>query len=164
MPKPAAKPSTPEGRAITAAIESGEHVKAVIAEQMGVSPGLVSQWASGKTKVTAKQAPKLAKMLGVEPQTISKEFREFAALQPAGTKAESCRDGDHRDYGPAVEGLERDVHALGLALGIMATVMVRHRPAEAAEAVAVMRRRVPVEFRETGVVQTLIELLEKAEK
>lgn len=48
-----------------------------VAEKVGVSVGMVWQWASGKTAVSAKKARPLADVLGCEPWQVSQAFEEI---------------------------------------------------------------------------------------
>lgn len=159
---PARPTPTPESKAIAAAIERSSISRAAIAERMDVSPGLVSQWASGRRPVAADRAPKLAAILGLDPKNISAAYRHVESEQgnviPI-RKAEQTMDT--RETSLAIARLENDVHALNLALAALVTVMVSHRPAEAADVVAMILRRVPAKFRDKGLLGELLAALGK---
>ena len=159
---PASPIPTPESRAIAAAIERASISRAAIAERMDVSPGMVSQWASGRRPVAADRAPKLAAILGLDPKQISADYRDVESAQgnviPM-RKAEQPMDT--RETSLAIARLENDMHALNLAIAALVTVMVSHRPAEAADVMAMIRRRVPAKFRDKGLLGELLAALEK---
>lgn len=72
-------PTTHEGRVLTAAIDSkGVGGKARVAEAMSVTPGMVSQWASGHRPVPWDRAEELASEIDLSPEEISAEFRRIA--------------------------------------------------------------------------------------
>lgn len=56
------------------------------AEEIGVSPGLVSQWATNRGMVPAERALTVASLLGTEPEVISPSWKllrdQFIASQP----------------------------------------------------------------------------------
>lgn len=64
-------------------------------DAIGVSPGLVSQWATNRGMVPAERALKVASLLGTEPEIISPSWRElrdqFVASQPVRLDAETIR-------------------------------------------------------------------------
>lgn len=64
-------------------------------EAIGVSPGLVSQWATNRGMVPAERALKVASLLGTEPEIISPSWRElrdqFVASQSVRLDAETIR-------------------------------------------------------------------------
>lgn len=79
MDKPQ-KPRTPEAAALSAAFKATHAPKmAHLADALGVTPGLVSQWASGHRPVPWEKAPALAGRLGVLPEHISASYRSAAA-------------------------------------------------------------------------------------
>lgn len=154
--------ATPESRAISAAITESKLTKAAIAEHMGVSPGLMSQWASGRSPVASWQAPKLAVMLGLDPEQISADYRKVNAEQD---NVVPIRNAEHpmnaQEATRAIARLESDVHALNAAMSVLVAVMVNHRPAEASDVAAWIRRRVPAPFREAGLLGELLADLER---
>lgn len=148
---------TPESKAIAAAIERLSIARAAIAERMDVSPGMVSQWASGRRPVAAERAPKLAAILGLDPKQISADYRNVEAAQGNVIPIRKTDYAmDTRETSLAIARLENDVHALNLALAALVTVMVNHRPAEAGDVVALIRRRVPAKFRDRGLLGELL--------
>lgn len=158
-------PSTPEAAALSDGIRSASITKAAIADHMDVSPGMVSQWCSGHRPVPADKATRLAKLLGLDPRQISAAFRGVSDSSE-GNVVPLRRDQplDPRSQELVIARLENDVHALNIAVGTLAAVMVSHRPAEALDAVAALRRRVPAKFQDRGFVHELIALLDKAAK
>lgn len=164
MPKSPA-PTPPEARILATAIDSCRMTKAAIADQIGVSPSMVSQWVSGHRPVPADKASPLAKLIGADPTTISRAFREVSDSSEGNVvPIRQNMELDQRDQSLVIARLENDVHALNLAVGALTAVMVTHRPAEAADAAAALRRRVPAKFRDRGFVHELIALLDKAGK
>ena len=77
MPRPA-NPQTPEGRALTAAIAASGHTQAQLAEKLDVSPGFISQFASGHRPVPWDKAELLAPLLGLDAGKISAEYRRIS--------------------------------------------------------------------------------------
>jgi len=158
---------TPESRVITAAIDAAGISKAAIADHMGVTPGLVSQWALGRRPVAATHAPKLAALLHEEPERVSAAYRDAMALSArvngsayAGEQGPTAMD--ERDRELVIARLENDVHALNLALGTLVAVMVQHRPREAEDAAGLIRRQVPSRFRDKGLIHELLTALERS--
>lgn len=153
---------TPESRRISAAIDKSEMKKAALADAVGVTPSAVSQWASGNRPVPADKAPKLARLLGLDPSEVSVAFRQVS--ESSHGSAVPIRADAADDQGLAIARMQNDIHALNLALGAFAAAMVTHRPAEALDAAAALRRQVPKKYREQGLVKELTELLERASR
>lgn len=174
--------ATPESRIIKAAVDASGMTKAAISENLDVTPALVSQWASGTRPVPAKHASKLGRMIGRNPEEISVAYREeLGRQQQVNGMPALVQDRAHHvreealEYvttdseGPRSEALElrlrrleNDVHALNLALGMLASVMVEHRPIEAQGAADAIRRRVPAQFRDKGLIHELLTALERS--
>ncbi|MBN8921613.1 MAG: hypothetical protein BGP10_15895 [Rhodanobacter sp. 68-29] len=151
---------TAEAQALTAAINAAEMKKAAVAAALGVSPGLVSQWASGRTPVPPDTAPPLAQLLGLpDPGTISARYRKVAATQTV-TVTKATQPADLKKLEQAVVALEAETHELRAALLVMAAVMKQHRPAEAAAAAAALHRQLPAKQRETGLLARILKVLE----
>ncbi len=85
MPRPA-NPKTPEGAALTQAIPASGFTQAQLAEKLDVTPGFISQFASGHRPVPWDKAATLAPLLGLQPNEISADYRRmqdhFGASQP----------------------------------------------------------------------------------
>lgn len=85
MPRPA-NPKTPEGAALTHAIPASGFTQAQLAEKLDVTPGFISQFASGHRPVPWDKAATLAPLLGLQPSEISADYRRmqdhFSASQP----------------------------------------------------------------------------------
>lgn len=167
MPKkttPAPSP-TPESRAFKAALDSCGMTQAAYSEALGVSSSLVAQWASGHRPIPAKRAQRAGELAGIDPRAISASYREVS--ESSGGNVVPIRRGqpiDERDSSLAIARLENDVHALNLAVGALAAAMVSHRPAEARDVAALIRRKAPAKFRDQGYLGALIAMLEKAGK
>lgn len=73
MPRPA-NPKTPEGAAITTAITACGVTQAYLADQMDVTPGFISQFASGHRPIPWDKAELLAALLNTAPEQISVEY------------------------------------------------------------------------------------------
>lgn len=163
MPKKPAAPSTSEARILSTAIESARITKAAIAEHLRVTPATVSQWASGHRPVPADKAARLGMLVNAQPETLSRAYRELSESNAGNVvPVRQSTEVDQRDPALVIARLENDIHALNLAVGALTAVMVAHRPAEASDAAAALRRRVPAKFRDRGLVHELIELLDKA--
>nr|AEC46810.1 hypothetical protein [Xanthomonas vesicatoria] len=76
MPRPA-NPKTPEGQAITDAIQRSEQSQARLADALDVSAGFISQFASGHRPVPWDKAEPLAALIGLRPDLISSEYRRL---------------------------------------------------------------------------------------
>lgn len=75
MPKPA-NPRTPEARLIAAALRESGVTQAELAAHLELSPGAISQFATGSRPVPLTKARPLATQLGVSPGEISASYRE----------------------------------------------------------------------------------------
>lgn len=153
------KPRTPEAEAFSAALRFSGLTKAAVAEMVGVTPGAVSQWALGRRPIPAERAVTLARAVGADPMAISASYRETVksaggALQVVGGSGNPSELDQLRD----------EVESLQLATILMAATMVRHRPAEALDAAAALRRNAPARHRDRGLLKELAELLERAGK
>lgn len=76
MPK-LPNPKTDEAAALTAAITASGRGKAAVAEALDVSPGLISQYASGHRPVPWDRAEAIAVLVGTQPESISVEYRRI---------------------------------------------------------------------------------------
>lgn len=162
MPRPP-NPKTPEARALLKAIDAAGITKAAVADHLGVSPSMVSQWVSGHRPVSAAQAGPLARLVHVSPDLISADYRRVEpAAATAGGGAPTNVSEPAASYGGEAGELHQRIDALTIALAVMAAGTVRHRPIEAQEMAAALRKRVPVWQRDQGLMKELIELLERA--
>ena len=165
MPR-APNPKTPEARALLDAIDAAGITKAAVADHLGVSPSMVSQWVSGHRPVSAAQAGPLARLVHISPAKISVDYRrvEPSAVAVSGNQAGRVAEATP-SYPPGeIDQLRQSVDALTLAVAVMASGTIRHRPVEAAEMAAALRKRVPAWQREQGLLKELIELLERAKQ
>lgn len=62
-----------EGRLRELSLSQGE-----VAQRVGVTPGMVWQWATGRTPVSAKRAPSLAAVLECRPEDVSAAYEVIA--------------------------------------------------------------------------------------
>lgn len=63
--------------AIRAALADPNTTKTTIAEQIGVSPGMLYQWSTGRRPVSPEKAAAAAKVLGIDdPASISPGYAE----------------------------------------------------------------------------------------
>jgi transcriptional regulator with XRE-family HTH domain len=164
MAKKAPPKPTPESRAVKAAIDASGLAQTAIADMIGVSPGMVSQWASGMRPVPSDKAPKFAKAVGQtdDPGKFSAAYRGVVAAQGGALPVNvTATSGDAREFGLVISRLENDIHALNLALGLLTGVMKEHRPAEAAAVASLIRRKVPPKYRDKGLLSELLGALEK---
>lgn len=157
--KQAATP-TKESLVITAAL--ADTTKSAVAKHMGVSDGLIYQWASGRRPVPAHQAPRLAKCLGVsDPAAVSAAYAKVQQSTIGNVvPMPNAKDADQRRSDLVIARLENDVDSLRFALAAMTAVMKAHRPTEAADAAKTIRRRVPAKFVNQGFLHELLQVLE----
>lgn len=154
-----AKP-TSESRALKAAIDGAKMTKAALAEALDVTPGLISQWVSGRTPVAPGKAPLAASVLGIDAATISAAYREIETIQGNVLPMKKPTASEEaREMGLVIARLENDVHALNMALGLLVGVMKIHRPAEASELASTIRRRAPARYRDKGLLSELLAAL-----
>jgi transcriptional regulator with XRE-family HTH domain len=155
---------TRESRILAAAVDASKQKKKDIADAAGVSPAELYQWATARRPVPPERAATLARVLGIEdPSSISTGYAEIAASTDGAlalASAPSARGSD-APTDLSIASLQNDVHALSLALGALTTVMVAHRPTEAQDVASALRRNVPAKFRDRGLIQELIQVLEK---
>lgn len=76
MPK-LPNPQTPEAETLTKALLTAGTGKAAVADALDVSPGLISQYASGHRPVPWDRAKAIATLVGVSPESISAEYRRI---------------------------------------------------------------------------------------
>lgn len=167
MPKPPKKPTpTAQSLALTAAINKAKLTKAAIAEHAGVSPPMVSQWASGHRPVPADKARRLGELLGIAPERISASFASVAEHEPGNVVPLRKGAESEQPLRPdlVIARLQNDVDALRYALAALVSVMTVHRPAEAEAAAKAIRRAVPAKFRDQGFVHELVAVLDRAPK
>jgi transcriptional regulator with XRE-family HTH domain len=162
---------TKESRIVAAAVAEAMAkdptlTKARLAEQAGVSAGMLYQWETGMRPVAPERAARAAQALSIEdPATISVGYAEslanaIGANALALAPAKAGRESAPADL--AIARLQNDVHALSVALGVMTAVMVAHRPAEAQAVAAAVRRKVPAKWKDQGLIRELLEVLDKA--
>ena len=158
MMKTAAPKPTPEAKAIKSALlAKGPGANAALAEHVGQTAGAVSQWATARRPVPPALATKVAEFLGLNPEQVS---RSYAAIQP--------RVADERatyisgDLDPLLQRAPNDIRAINIALAVLVSTMVRHRPAEAQDAAAALRKLAPKQFRDVGLLKELIATLDEA--
>lgn len=159
-PRPSA-----QSLALTAAINASRITKAAIAEQVGVSAGMVSQWASGHRPVPAGKARKLAEVLGVkDPKRISAAFAEVAENERSNVVP--LRQVSDQPLRPelVIARLQNDVDALRYGMAALVATMTFHRPSEAEAAAKAIRRNVPAKFRDQGFLAELLAVLDRAPK
>ena len=153
--------------ALAAAMAAGDHSKVAVAEYMGVTPGLVSQWATGRRPIPAERAARLAEFLGIEPKALSTKYEAISA-QVANSSARTIRlhapVDDERRPDLTIARLENDIDSLRLAVGALVTVMTVHRPAEGEAVAKALRRNVPAKFVKQGYIAELLDVLERGAK
>lgn len=157
---------TKEALRLKAAIDASDYTQAQVAANLEVDPTLVSQWCKSRRPVALEKAKPLADMLGIEdPGMISAAWRDAyqAGVGQAVPKLAET-DDDPRRPDLVIARLENDVHALSLAIATMVSVMVVHRPAEAADAAEAMRKTIPRKWRDKGLIAELLTSLDLAPK
>lgn len=117
----------------------------------GANQSLISQYINGRIALNAKAVRFFAAQLNVPASAIRTDLEELPDSVLMDERPDSLK----------IARLENDIHALNLALGAMASVMVHHRPAEASE-LAEALKALPKEFRNIGFAQALHEELARA--
>jgi len=149
-------------RILAAAITNSGQKKKAIAEAARASAAELYQWETGRRPVPPERAAALARALGIEnPADISPGYAEITSTH--GTLAVATRPGPsgNTQMDLAIANLQNEVHAMALALGAITAVMVAHRPTEARDVAAALRRNVPAKYREVGLIHELVQVLEK---
>lgn len=153
---------TKEALRLKAAIDASDYTGAEVAANLDVDPSLVSQWCTSRRPVALEKAKPLADMLGIaDPGLISKAWRDaHRAGVGQAVPIPQPEDEDVRRPELVVARLENDVHALSLALATLVSVMVVHRPAEAADAAEAMRKQIPRKWRDKGFLAEILQTLD----
>lgn len=147
--------------ALNAAIKDSGLTKAAIATHMGVSPGMVSQWANGGRPVPAEKAQRLGDYLSVDPAKISAKFAQH--WNTASNVVPLRQGADETPLRPdlVIARLENDIDSLRFAVGSLVAAMTIHRPAEAADVARTIRKNVPQKFVRQGYLHELLQALDK---
>ena len=153
MPRKPAAP-TQQSRALVAAMKARNLGNVDIANAAGVTPGAVSHWVTGHRPVPPEKAQAVSDLLGIKAETISPRF---AAIY---TQAVPDIAANGEPSALTINRLENGIDAMRLALGVMAGVMLRHRPVEAADVAKTIRKKLPGKFVNQGFVKELLEVLE----
>lgn len=155
---------TKEALRLKAAIDASDYTQADIAANLEVDPTLVSQWCRSVRPVSIANAKALADMLGIEdPGQISKPWRDAQMIGVGQAVPKLApEEEDARRPELVIARLENDVHALSLALATIVSVMVVHRPAEAADAAEAMRKQIPRKWRDKGLLAEILQTLDLA--
>lgn len=154
---PPPKP-TRESLAISRALKArGKGASAELADLIGKTPGTVSQWATARRPVPPDLAPLVADYLGLQPEVVSAAYARIP--QRVGESAPIPYGGQ---LPPEVARAPQDIDAINMTLAVLVHTMVKHRPAEAADAAAAIRKMVPPAFRERGLIQELLTTLDGA--
>lgn len=136
-----------------------------LAGRVGVKPPSVNGWLSAKAKfLRGENLLKAAKALGVSEMWLAEgkgPMRAEALPRSAGNVVPLHKAAE-REPDLAIARLENDVHALNLALGSLVAAMVSHRPTEAEDVAATLRRRVPAKFQDQGLLSELLAVLDRA--
>lgn len=159
MPK-LRNPQTPESRPISDALYARRISVKALADHLGLATeNFASQMVNGTRPVPSEHAKPIAELLGLRPEAISSSYRE--GLEQFGSAATVGEGEEQRPVDLAINRLENDVHAVNLVLGTILATMVAHRPAEAAELAAALRR-LPPKYRDQGLAYELGQVLAAA--
>jgi transcriptional regulator with XRE-family HTH domain len=161
MPKTTPVP-TRYSLALSAAIKDSKLTKALIAEHMDVSPGFVSQWASGLRTVPPEKASRLGDLLTIEPSNISPKFAQHWASPGNVVPIRNDDSADQRRPELIIARLENDIDSLRFAVGALVAAMTTHRPIEAVDVAKSIRKSVPKKFVRQGYLHELLQALDKA--
>lgn len=146
-----------QARILAAAIANSGLKKKAIAEAARASPAELYQWETGRRPVPPERAAALARALDIDnPADISQGYAEIASSRPR-----AAMTSDEHPEAEQLALLQAEVHALTLALGAITAAMVAHRPTEAQDVAAALRRNVPARHREGGLIQELLRVLDK---
>jgi DNA-binding transcriptional regulator YdaS (Cro superfamily) len=144
---------TAQSAAISGALRKlGKGAGARLAASVGAAPAFVSQWATARRPVPPELAPGVAEFLGLRPEQVSAAYARIPARGEPAPEA----------LPPAVARTPNDVRAINLALGALVVAMTKHRPTEAVDVAAAIRRIAPTEFREHGLLKELLTTLDAA--
>jgi transcriptional regulator with XRE-family HTH domain len=80
---------TREGRQVDAALRLADKTQESLANDFGITQGLVHQWISGKTRIPDLYLLKLGKALSFDPLSVRPELAEYAEF----FKEESLLEG-----------------------------------------------------------------------
>lgn len=151
---------TPHSRALSAAIRDADRTHEDIAAAIGVTPGAVSAWQTGRKKVPAQRAKPLADYLGnCQPDAISPGYAKFAAQH--GGQVVSLPGSPALAPELTQSRVENDIDALRMMVAALVDVMIVHRPAEAQAAARVLRKTVPAKFQRQGFAGLQLAKLEQ---
>jgi transcriptional regulator with XRE-family HTH domain len=131
-----------------------------LATYADVTPGAVSQWVKGRRPVPANKARAVAEFVGVQPEQISLKYGEISEQRGVyDLDAQPSETHDPLSLDKTINRIESDIDALRMAFGVLAGVMVAHRPAEAADVAKALRKHLSARFARQGFVHELLELL-----
>jgi transcriptional regulator with XRE-family HTH domain len=151
-----------EALALSAAMTARGLKKAAIADQLGVTAGAVSQWASGHRPVPPDKASRLGDIVGLDPSELSVKYAEMKVHESNVVPVRNVSGDDERRHDLVIARLENDVDSLRYALGALVTVMTVHRPAEGAAVAKAIRKHVPAKFVKQGYVSELLAVLDRS--
>lgn len=150
---------TQQSRALAAAMTAKGLKNVDVANHVGVTAGAVSHWVTGGRPVPVEKVSLVAEFVGIKPEVISNRYQAIATqIVPL----EDVRKDIPTDL--AINRLENGLDAMRLAVGILAGVMVRHRPVEAADAARTIRKQLSGKYLNQGFVKELLEVLDASAK
>lgn len=155
----AAPPSpTPYSRALAEAIDAAGMSHEAIAAAVGVSPALISAWATARKPVSAKRAGAVGALLDVAPESISADY----AIIAEGANVLSMPGAPALDPDLERSRVENDIDALRRVVSALVNAMTIHRPAEAGDVARTLRASAPKRFLEQGYLGGQLAILESA--
>jgi hypothetical protein len=125
---------------------------AYLQRKYGVSNVTANDWLNGKFRPEIETARRIAVDHG-------SGFDELYFGKPSSAHTGKA---DDRSTDLKIARLENDVHVLNIVLGTLVATMVDHRPAEAQDAAAALKKATPAKYLEGDLIQGLIEVLEHA--
>jgi hypothetical protein len=130
-------------RIVGASKDQDEKTKiTMIAADAGCTTAELYQWRTGRRPVPPERARALAAAINSQPELVSRRYAEGFAPAPVHPDAD-------------------DIESLRLAMNLLSSVMAVHRPVEAREAAATMRRNVDKRLLKRGsYLRALIQTLE----
>lgn len=129
-----------------------------VAARLDVSGGMVSQWRRGYRPVAANHAVALAKLLQVDdPSDISPAWRDIYRDVVDFYGLARNRERIMKSSADELKELQRQIDELQLVLAANAVTMTEHRPAEARDFAALIRKRTTPQEARGGFVADLLD-------
>lgn len=126
-----------------------------IAKRLGLEPGVVSHWVTGRRPVPIKYVVELGRLIDMEPAEINPSYADIIAS--------AVPDPDRRRALPTDQALarvERRIESVLVMLGALATTMTEFRPVEAATVAKLIRHHSHAKMIDRLSISKLLEVLD----